>query len=872
VAPALVDTARAYFADTHEFFDDVLGAIALNQLERDCVDTPEFQRLFRISQLGFVDFVYHAANHTRGTHSIGACATAKRLVDRINANTARATHLRSQVRRQNENMPIISMAERSLISLAGLLHDIPHGPLSHDLEKKTHRYTRNRIKMRSYYGPYDKHDNFEDNPALYLMLFDHERSVLARVLRYHSPAFRELLESESAQSEFHHLHEFNKVAKEWKPERQNAELLPSLLFHLLAFETIQEAVAGHSISIATKFDGPPSDWGLGPTELQPDLHRAWYQPFRHDIVGDTLSADLLDYLPRDAARLGIHAGLDGKLLEYHVLVSVPSEQVPKESGFTSLFQCAIDLNDYKRGVIRSERINDIFRLLDARHEIHEKAVYHRVVQAAIAMLARAIGLAADSKPELESLYAIGSAQHVMHGDDHFLERLASLPASAIGAAHSSISRKLIERRVYRPLMIVSGDDVEQLLRAPGLANLAEDNREEELRLLGAILDSPYFAPFFCFVCWCVERLLDHTFESPRALYEFIETRVCHGDDLAWAMGVLPRRVILWTTPYKQLYKDPAIVVRAGDSVGRIDDIVREYRLNGRREDSPPASVLSRLDIGLRNAEARYASMWKLYLFASDGLFYTGGLARILPDHPCRTDVEAHRLHVKEAEAAVARAIQTAWNLWGQVGATKKLDETMTPDEFKGILKSYTAQEARIREGSKGVNVDEYLHLKGDSHCRDVRYRFDRKANLGDCIAEVKLADTTEPLIREILRSAQIDLHELHHDELVDILSHLKDDLNAVEPAVREAARTGVQLDAKRIREIWLNAEIRGAVIRRGSDEARGTKTATRRDDGVPKSPGVRKHRRPRGADNRPRPGSSAQLGLIRPTNPTDESS
>jgi hypothetical protein len=44
----------------------------LNSVERDAVDTPEFQRLFRISQLGFVDLVYQTANHTRGIHSIGA--------------------------------------------------------------------------------------------------------------------------------------------------------------------------------------------------------------------------------------------------------------------------------------------------------------------------------------------------------------------------------------------------------------------------------------------------------------------------------------------------------------------------------------------------------------------------------------------------------------------------------------------------------------------------------------------------------------------------------------------------------------------------------------------------------------------------------
>ena len=36
------------------FFDDVHGSIQLSRVERDLVDTPEFQRLFRLGQLGFV--------------------------------------------------------------------------------------------------------------------------------------------------------------------------------------------------------------------------------------------------------------------------------------------------------------------------------------------------------------------------------------------------------------------------------------------------------------------------------------------------------------------------------------------------------------------------------------------------------------------------------------------------------------------------------------------------------------------------------------------------------------------------------------------------------------------------------------------------
>src|SRR5438045_6089421 len=78
------------FIDEFEFIDDVQGPILLNRLERDVVDTPEFQRLFRLGQLGFVDLVYPSANHTRGVHSIGTCSWAKHLVNALNSNRSKS--------------------------------------------------------------------------------------------------------------------------------------------------------------------------------------------------------------------------------------------------------------------------------------------------------------------------------------------------------------------------------------------------------------------------------------------------------------------------------------------------------------------------------------------------------------------------------------------------------------------------------------------------------------------------------------------------------------------------------------------------------------------------------------------------------------
>lgn len=86
------------------------------------IDTPAFQRLRRIKQLGFSDYVYPGASHTRFAHSLGVFVTARRLVDVI--------------KRQGERL---DSRQEKITLLAALLHDIGHGPFSHAFEAAEHR-------------------------------------------------------------------------------------------------------------------------------------------------------------------------------------------------------------------------------------------------------------------------------------------------------------------------------------------------------------------------------------------------------------------------------------------------------------------------------------------------------------------------------------------------------------------------------------------------------------------------------------------------------------------------------------------------------------------------------------------------------------
>jgi hypothetical protein len=81
------------------------------------INCPEFQRLRRIRQLGFSEFVYPGATHTRFSHSIGVFHNARRLLEIIKAKSNDYDE------------------ERASIALcAALLHDLGHGPFSHTFE------------------------------------------------------------------------------------------------------------------------------------------------------------------------------------------------------------------------------------------------------------------------------------------------------------------------------------------------------------------------------------------------------------------------------------------------------------------------------------------------------------------------------------------------------------------------------------------------------------------------------------------------------------------------------------------------------------------------------------------------------------------
>ncbi|HPR63479.1 MAG TPA: HD domain-containing protein [Thermoanaerobaculia bacterium] len=104
--------------------DPVHGYIRLTPLEASILDTPEFQRLRFVSQLGLTNLVFPGATHTRFSHALGVMHLAGRLFD----------HLIHQSPETLLPPPGERERLRHLIRITALLHDIGHSPFSHALE------------------------------------------------------------------------------------------------------------------------------------------------------------------------------------------------------------------------------------------------------------------------------------------------------------------------------------------------------------------------------------------------------------------------------------------------------------------------------------------------------------------------------------------------------------------------------------------------------------------------------------------------------------------------------------------------------------------------------------------------------------------
>lgn len=143
--------------------DEIHKSIDFCPVMTALIDTPQFQRLRGIKQLGTAEYVYSNANHNRFEHSLGVADLARRMCERI--------HTRQ---------PQLPCTEKDqlCIKLAGLLHDIGHGPFSHIFEgfllHACPAYLKENPHLEKYYKA-------EESPKIDAKVWCHEEVSLKMI-------------------------------------------------------------------------------------------------------------------------------------------------------------------------------------------------------------------------------------------------------------------------------------------------------------------------------------------------------------------------------------------------------------------------------------------------------------------------------------------------------------------------------------------------------------------------------------------------------------------------------------------------------------------------------------------------------------------
>lgn len=102
--------------------DPVHGYIGMTDVEKQVIDTLPLQRLRGIKQLSVTYITYPGADHSRFSHVLGTM------------------HLAGQIAENLRRSISLNDDEWQMVRLAGLLHDVGHGPFSHSYEEILVKY------------------------------------------------------------------------------------------------------------------------------------------------------------------------------------------------------------------------------------------------------------------------------------------------------------------------------------------------------------------------------------------------------------------------------------------------------------------------------------------------------------------------------------------------------------------------------------------------------------------------------------------------------------------------------------------------------------------------------------------------------------
>lgn len=342
------------------------------------INSRTFQRLNDIKQLGLAYFVYPFALHTRASHCMDSLHMAHKFIDHLKENIDNSTLL------EDKDQKAISerlKEDKHTIRASAILHDIMHIPYAHTLEDE------NGILRRG------------DRSRRINIMLDRLEQEIDEFRASETPSDLTHYRTFS----FPDQEQFGKRLIEAKNLLKDVKkVLWTIALHSRVEELIEakktegmsEDIIFREVKVMVERETEDEiRVSSSSTEKVEILEAERY--YISDIVGNTISVDLLSYVLRDAELTGIETKPGGwyRLFDY---IEIMKDDVGRN-------RLVIKLT--KKGEWRQDVFSTIIRILNARYALNEQVYLHHAKLSASAMLGKLAHLCGLS--ESESLYDVG---------------------------------------------------------------------------------------------------------------------------------------------------------------------------------------------------------------------------------------------------------------------------------------------------------------------------------------------------------------------------------------------------------------------------------------------------------------------------------
>jgi len=395
--------------DRQEFFLPVSGFVWFYPEEMRVIDHPAFQRLSKINQLGQAYQVFRGATHKRLEHVLGAVDVVQQMINAIAVNAGKAV-----AKKQADRRDKLSLIEERFVRLGALLHDIGHLASGHTLEDELCLF--------------GKHDE------------DERLDLVFNEVDWGTGAQTERLAAVIDRAYGHYMPE----------DLRKGGLTPTDVIRLLIRKKPKDAKGD--------YDGKADRF----SKQQLTLSRS--ASIRLDVctnlIGNTLCADLLDYIHRDWYHVGKPFEREDRIYQYmeirnpkRIAISDDAQESHRRDH-SDFFVLNLGYNIGHSPKIRTDGITAILSLLEKRYELAETVLYHKTKLAAGAMLGRALfelWSGSDARRLPKILLNLSDEQLIDHALDHATEITAKESGERKNSADAAIYllSKLKSRSLYR---------------------------------------------------------------------------------------------------------------------------------------------------------------------------------------------------------------------------------------------------------------------------------------------------------------------------------------------------------------------------------------------------------------------------------------